>query len=769
MFGHARGSHHWKIVENRRKMYVHVVLGALATLTLACSSDMKSGDRDGSMGAGAGASGGTQGNPSGGTTGTGGTGNGGSGNVGPVPPPEVETALPTLPAMSNVILHPGDHTVTVTFDPFDDAKDYRVYALPADSDVLLDSSDPPKLLGVQDAVYRCAGTHEAADIAKDSSLSPQYNNCEAFSVVDSSEPYEEHCGTGPNCYPTAGGLGNGFGEGGYSRKPDEIQLGYVYTVAGDGRAPVHAFLDTSRASFYDCSAHMWAAARNKRYSADPSEWATLAADGWFDMGTVFYVPETASDATQQVYTTNVPRDSVERHYYYLGGAEHDFRTGAGQEAGAAFLTLKAASAPDEHGAATALPLYRVLYSLGFAGHQHDELMVGKARFDAAYGQGQLQQNHSVTYSWSGDSPPEVLVVEALDQGCPFQGNIGEKSLAATDLFKQWYTFDEIQSSAPNGEMYLNGHYAGTTPSPIARSFVSLVSEARPAMDFMSKFGARPEVFSEVDIECGSENFGCDAGTLHVLESEDFDVTINGIDNERWNLFDMFGQLWLAYSDAGADIGAHFRMTAKPTATMAADSFLHVSMDMTGMSTARRYPQILIDDDMSNPTWITTRNGSGKVLILQPIGDWPTDFQVQICDSRPWAVNDQCPHFDMLRVSDERIAPNLEFGDQVSEDDLSRFEIYASTSRAYVFFNHKPFGCVDYDAGQVPNGEVKVTYGDVIYHTGVDEGYLSKLPNGFHHREKLTMGDRHLGNLGFSSGVAAPNWDEATYPCVSALQ
>ena len=308
------------------------------------------------------------------------------------------------------------------------------------------------------------------------------------------------------------------------------------------------------------------------------------------------------------------------------------------------------------------------------------------------------------------------------------------------------------------------------PTPSRGAYITATSAPAAKMDFQSNYQSTPEVFSPVaNGSCGAANFNCDAGTLHALTSANFDITFNGIDGERWNAFNMLGQLWTSYSDTGADTAGQVRMTAKPTATMAADSFLHASMEVTTMSSARRYPQIIISDQLDTPAWISTRQGTGKFIVLQPINDWPTDLQVQVCANRPWAVNDQCPHFDMFHVSADTLPPVLEMGERASEDGMNRFEIYVSTSKAYVFFDGQPYGCAKFDPATIPSGNVKVTFGDVVYHTGVDNEFVEVLSSGFHNKQKLTFGERHFGSLGFSSKVAAPMWDEAKIPCATTLK
>ena len=91
------------------------------------------------------------------------------------------------------------------------------------------------------------------------------------------------------------------------------------------------------------------------------------------------------------------------------------------------------------------------------------------------------------------------MLEALDGGCPFQGDIGEKSIAATDLFKQWFKLDEIKAASANGEVFLNGHAEPATsrPNPIARAYITATSAPAAKMDFQSNYQSTPEVFTPV--------------------------------------------------------------------------------------------------------------------------------------------------------------------------------------------------------------------------------------------------------------------------------
>jgi len=108
-----------------------------------------------------------------------------------------------------------------------------------------------------------------------------------------------------------------------------------------------------------------------------------------------------------------------------------------------------------------------------------------------------------------------------------------------------------------------------------------------------------------------------------------------------------------------------------------------------------------------------------------------------------------------------LAPIDEMGEHTAVDLTTRFDFFVSTQRAYVLVDGKPHGCVDLPASGVPQGEVTVTFGDVLYHSDADN------PLGFHNTYLHYDTERHFDNLGFSSGVPPPSWDLARVPCVPA--
>jgi len=162
--------------------------------------------------------------------------------------------------------------------------------------------------------------------------------------------------------------------------------------------------------------------------------------------------------------------------------------------------------------------------------------------------------------------------------------------------------------------------------------------------------------------------------------------------------------------------------------------------------------------------------SGYAFVVQTFVDWPNTYQLELCDHKYWDVNDQCPAFDMYHVLDPNdpnkrigLAPNPEVGEHMGLDRGTIFDVYASTKRVYLFLDGEPYGCANLPSSSVPAGPVTITFGDVLYHSGVDHTYA------YTSKALQVSTRRHFDNLGFKSGVSAPMWDEKRMPCVSQLK
>jgi hypothetical protein len=367
--------------------------------------------------------------------------------------------------------------------------------------------------------------------------------------------------------------------------------------------------------------------------------------------------------------------------------------------------------------------------------------------------------------WSGIAAKTILVVEALQSGCPFQGHLTAGHKDAAGNAQSFLTLDDVRQSSASGEVFVNGqHDVAARPRAIARSFLEVSPAPRPPADFSATFHGTPDPFTV-------QTFG---NGVHVyLTSGTFDAQFYNLEASpvpeqiaAYSIGQMLGELWVSFADAASDTNAKFRMTAKQKATFARDSYLHASMMVDFVATKRRYPQILVSDV---PVPVQENLPSGTTLILQAFDHWPSRLEVQICDHRTWDVNDQCPRYDLERTEGARKwLGHQPLAERSGIGRLGRIDLWASASKAFVFLEGKPYGCVNLTAAPAA-GPVTVTFGDVLYHSGIDEYVTNPASkNGsemsFHFRHQLTETRRQFDNLEFSSGQLAPEWDFVRFPC-----
>lgn len=668
-----------------------------------------------------------------------------------VPPPSPPvtttpiTSLPPVAALSNVRVSTNGGRATLTFDSVDAARDYRVYALPSDDNIQLGSDGS---VIIPNAIYRCAGTFHtpAARFDDDTSVQDKGISTRVTGAV-----------------------------GGYSRTLPEATLGYVYTTADavPDLVPVYALgnpgIEADNEYFY-----RYKASRDKKYTSSAAEYASLVASGWRDDGIVFYVPRMASSATRPVLSNaNLSDGGTSPRYYLNQGAELNSR-GAGGYA----TVFNVLAAP----AAGARPLMRVFYQ-NCCGRSHDELAVGEADFKRIRYQG--LNNPANVLHYSGITSTTTLVVEALDKGCPFQGNISSRSNPGQTIpfgsfsvvHKPWYTIADLQKIVPNGEVFINGQFDGVSgkPKAIARSFVSVTPQPRRQMDWMST----PASFSETltTIPCGAPDGNCFQQFRQ--QSNTYDISFMSAENNQWQMGNVLGEFLLNYADWAADTNGKVRVTVRnQKATIASNSFMHATMEVNSVGSARRYPQMIISDQNA-PVQFNLING--RSIVLQTFADYPSRVDLEICDHVTWEVNQQCPRYLLRHRRNSAneivgIVPIPEADDYLAAvDAATKFDLYVSSSRAYIFVNDKPYGCANLATKTgvsplpvSPTGQVTVTFGDALYHSGADDNFNVKMPGSFISRHFSTSTSRHYDNLGFSSGVAAPAWDETKFPCSSIM-
>ena len=749
------------------------------------------------------------------------------------------TGLPALPLLTHVQATISGGSANITFDPYPGAVDYRVYVAPATSAIHLTSSGA--LDWIDNAAYRCAGRRAAPPVSVDGNAGPP-NNGDPTTVPDWISTVT-HTDKQSVWY--------------YTRSLAEATLGYGFADPVDGTVPVYAVGDPNPwADNYGYGIRE-PQTRSKLYVTDNTKYL---ASGWRDDGIAFYAPDSTSSAA--CGSGNTPTQFVEldlqdgdsygelslpgnSHLYYAkSGAEATFRsknpapsgasTPGGSETGFFLCPTQTSNA---------LPVMRVFYELESvqgqygAGGGHDELVLGKERFDRARCQGSTfgactsAQQSLWEVHWSGITGPTHLIVEALDAGCPFQGLLGPVHLAPTLVSPDdsggnttlmndpITTFAEHQAASTHGEVFINGQWDGSpTPHPIARTAVDVSPQQRPAMDFASDFVGTSENFVETLDSSGQPDCGytpalvaaahatdpnCDGA--HRVKSANYDVLFYEITEPRFEVGTMLGQLWDVYS------GGKFRISpTSAKATMSDSSYLHAVMEVSSISTGRRYPQIMVStQDFETSQWLLEASPDGNgiplgggegtaptpnsaikpVLVLNPIDSdlGRPILEVELCNQRPWQVNDHCPWF----LLEEQNPTSLPIGnwtahpdtfDRFQDDRSARFDLFVSTQKVYVFLDSLPYGCVDLThrttkdvAGNVispapappPAGPVSVMFGDVNYHEGAENGYF-QIYSSFHLNHELFESIRAYDYIAFSSNVSAPPWNESVLPCATQM-
>jgi hypothetical protein len=608
--------------------------------------------------------------------------------------------LPELQAVTGVVRGGG---VSLAFEPVDTARDYRVYALPS-ADAIVQGAPGQH---VQDAVYRCAGDRMAPPL-------PYYQN--GYLTVDVQLDGELL---------------------GYTRSEDESTLGWVFNVDGPDRVPVYQLGSPQADHDGSCFGGHYAVTRVPYFTTDAAERDDLRAQGWRDDGIAFFTATTADRAVHMI-------DDGE-WLYYASDAEIAAR-GAGE---IAFDVLADA-------VEGAVPLRRfTIWPCGGIGH--DVLAAGEPRFQRGFVQG---AQPVWELEWPNLAPDQILVIEALDAGCPNQGHLAASAVPAIGYAQPFVTLDDVAATAEYGEVFINGqHDPAADPQPIARSFVCPEPAAPDAMDFFEEFTADVEL-----TETGVETFG---GWNLQLESERFFASFYSIEPEGWALGSVLGELWVTYSDWASDTNGKFRLTPKQTATIATDTFVHATVEVDLWSTGRRYPQLWIS---SAAAPVQDNMVDGVTLNLETLGSWPTMVSLQHCDHRYWDVNDQCPEFGLehAEFEDAPWPPHAPVGEHSGAGVRGRLDLWVSADSAYVFVDGVAWGCAEVP-GLLPTGEVTVTYGDTLYHSGVDEAVVgdeSIMP--YVRDYQLTETRRHVDNFGFSSGLPAPAWNHDAVPCETTL-
>jgi Repeat of unknown function (DUF5648) len=638
---------------------------------------------------------------------------------------EVDTALPTLPELTNLTLRVVGDAAKLTFDPVDDALDYRIYPLPADADIHVGEDGS---IVIDDALYRCAGRREALYMVED--------------ILGPEEGWNDNAAAGTSVIARQ--------VVGFGRTEADATLGHVYLTEADDRVPVYALgdPDPTHDGAAECGRAAFATSRTHRYTTDANLRATLVAAHWRDDGIAFWIPREPGPATRPVYEGTFVDDTL---LHWIDGPEAEAR-GPGT---AIFDVLR------EAGLDTT-PLRRV-HVMPYCGRAHDELVAGLARDRQVRRQG---DQPLAALRWSGITGPVTLVAEAIDQGCPYQGSLSPVAEPAFDdegvAHEAYVTLAQMRAASATGEVFVNGQTDDPPPArPIARSFVRVVPDV-PAMEFYATFPTAGDFAAD---------FGAPTGNVYNQQFASPEFTLSSYGNSHIHFGSFLGELWLVYNDVAAGVNGMVRLSAQQTARIEADTFLHVTTEFDLVTTDRRFPQLFLSDQ---PAPLQDNLASGTTWIIGPVGYAPSYLQLQLCDHVTWDLGAECPRLPTFAPS---FAPQVRPpGDTAGSDSALQLDVYVSTSRIYLLVDGAPYSCTDLptaaDDGVVhapPVGEVTVSWGDVLAHSAIDfttGGGAITAPDsyGFHRRHMQSTTRRHLDNLGFESGVASPAWDETRVPC-----
>ncbi len=635
----------------------------------------------------------------------------------------IDTSLPTLPELTNVRVRVVGDAANITFDPVDGAIDYRVYPLPPDDDI--DVGEDGTVV-VDRALYRCAGQREALYMLRDTvNPDPGWNDNAAGGTTIVARDVL-----------------------GFVRSEADAELGHVYLEEADDRVPVYALGDPDAAhdGTVECGRPTFAASRAKVYTTDAARRAELVAQHWRDDGIAFWVPTSG----RAVYE-GVADDELQSILHWIDGDEAAVRG-----AGTRIFDVLAEPAADT------VPLMRV-HVAPYCARPHDELVATRSRYEHVVRQA---DQPLAAARWSGLTTSTVLVVEALDSGCPYQGVLSPQSEPAfvddTVEHEAYVTPDDMRAASPTGEVFIDGQYEGMPwPKAIRRSFVR-VEPVELELDFAATF---PEA------EDLRATFGPSEGNIYEQHFDGESYTLSAYGVSHLHFGSMLGESWFVYNDIAAGVNASLRLTAKPQAAVSTAGWLHVTTEIDLVTTDRRFPQIMISDQLA-----PVQNGlaAGTTVIVEPTGYAPTYLQVQICDHRGWDIGQECPRLPTFAAG---IAPQVRLpGETAGSDTSLQLDVYLSPTRIYLFTDGAPYSCTnlpavadDGVAYSPPIGAVTVTWGDVLAHSAIDfttGGGAITPPDSyaFHRAHMHTTARRRFDNLGFASAVTEPAWDEAQHPC-----
>jgi hypothetical protein len=417
----------------------------------------------------------------------------------------------------------------------------------------------------------------------------------------------------------------------------------------------------------------------------------------------------------------------------------------------------------------------------------------------------------------------VIVIEALDETCPFAGVMGNASETITPInggipegeLHDFYFYTKQEIIDAYGSLIINGH-AG---APL----IGLPADEVPAQ-VLARTTIRTEVdpTSEPPVATFFDGFENPAPLEFLRNANNHNRTQKGkiYQNDKWTAYtfgaertQMFfddGQFHSLNADWAQDIFSQNYMIPRTLGTLDDETYLHATFEVHGNPTGRRYwwfflcgadnpgetvgadgvltneiinTPFFYQDDGRNPSmslWncINVFPRDGFPIDLAPSGDRPqTDMSVIInqggLPERDNVVNAAPDQYNVswipkgwfrtMNADGTLTGPMMD--DQQLMAPRARYDIYVRRDRVLFYVNGDLRLCNDFPGTPLTMAEAAVGFGQVLYHSAAEriEFFASHNDRSgqMYYRENLPFFDaRTWDNMGFENGTTPPQFDEA---------
>jgi len=417
----------------------------------------------------------------------------------------------------------------------------------------------------------------------------------------------------------------------------------------------------------------------------------------------------------------------------------------------------------------------------------------------------------------------TIVIEAVDQTCPFTGIMGNSHQVITpinpgiedDQMHDFYFYTREEIEAAYGALIVNGHGGNGSLTGL------------PADEIPPRVLARTTVRTVVDpnspapVATFFDGFEDSQPLAFLRDANEHDRTQNGMifQNDKWTgytfgaersqMFIENGQFHSLNADWAQDIFSQNYLTPRTLATLDDETYVHATFEVHGNPTGRRYwwffmcgadevgqtfgaDDVLTNEIINTPFFYQPdgRNPSmsgwncvqvfprdGFPYDLAPSNERPqTDISVIVNRSgqgeRDSVVNPSPNQYGLdwtPRAFYRTLDANGQFAGPVMDDQQliaprARYDIYVRRDRVLFFVNGELRVCSDFPDAALTMAEAAVGFGQVLYHSAAERLEFFAEHNDrsgqMYYREITPFFDaRTWDNMGFETNAAAPSFDE----------